>query len=119
MSTRDYSSGQERYIAKITGGKLTPNSGGTKFSGGDILTEHFLIEAKTTTKETKSVSIKKEWLDKAKKQAFEQGKEGSFLAFNFEPNGENYYVMNEYWFLKVLPNLSLDCIYRTIEEALQ
>lgn len=31
LSTRDYSSEQERYIAKITGGKLTPNSGGTKF----------------------------------------------------------------------------------------
>lgn len=119
MSTRDYSSEQERHIAKITGGKLTPNSGGTKFSAGDILTEHFLIEAKTVTRCTKSVAIKKMWLDKASEQAFEMGKEGSFLAFNFEPNGENYYVMNEYWFLKALSNLSLDCIYRTIEEALQ
>ncbi len=119
MRTRDFSSEQEKHIAKVTHGKLTPNSGGTKFSAGDILTEYFLIEAKTTTKETKSVSIKKEWLDKAKKQAFEQGKEGFFLAFNFEPNGENYYVMNEYWFLKALPELSLDCIIRTVGEAMQ
>ena len=106
MSTRDYSSEQERYIAKITGGKLTPNSGGTKFSAGDILTEHFLIEAKTVTHRTKSVAIKKMWLEKASEQAFEMGKEGSFLAFNFEPGGENYYVMSEDLFLKTLVNLS-------------
>lgn len=95
MSTRDYSSEQEKHIAKLLDGRVTPNSGGTKFGGGDVIAKPFLIEAKTTTKEKESFTIKKEWLDKARHQAFEQGLEYSALAFQFEPDGKNYFVVAE------------------------
>lgn len=94
-NTRDYSTEQEKHIAKVIGGRLTPNSGGTKFGGGDVVTDKFLIEAKTTTKEKTAFGIKKEWLKKAREQAFEQGKEKYALAFQFEPNGDNYYIISE------------------------
>lgn len=94
-STRDYSTEQEKHIAKVTGGRLTPNSGGTKFGGGDVVTDKFLIEAKTTTKEKTTFGIKREWLKKAREQAFEQGKDKYALAFQFEPNGDNFYIITE------------------------
>lgn len=94
MITRKYSDKQEKAIAKKVGGKTTPNSGGTKFSGGDILTDTFLIEAKTSTKDKKSFSIKKEWLEKMQEQAFEQGRQNSALAIDFG-DGINYYLISE------------------------
>lgn len=94
-NTRDYSTEQEKHIAKVIGGRLTQNSGGTKFGGGDVVTDKFLIEAKTTTKEKTTFGIKKDWLKKAREQAFEQGKEKYALAFQFEPNGDNYYIISE------------------------
>ena len=98
MATRDFSTIQEKYLAKLLNGKVQPNSGGTKFSGGDVITEHFLIEAKTSMKDRKSFSIKQEWIRKAEEQAFEQNKEESVVAFNFEPNGENFFILNEQQF---------------------
>lgn len=95
MATRDYSTRQEREIAKYMGGKIQSNSGGTRFGGGDVHTDLFLIEAKTSTKEKSSFSIKKEWLQKAQEQAYEQGKIDSMLAFRFEPDGEDYYVVSK------------------------
>ena len=103
MTTRDYSDMQEKHIAKVTGGKVQSNSGGTKFGGGDVHTYKFLIEAKTPTKEQKAFSIKKDWIDKMQEQAFEQGKEESVLAFRFSPNDkEDFYVLNEKQFLEYL-----------------
>lgn len=99
-ATRDYSSEQEQRLAKVLGGKVTPNSGGTKFGGGDILTEHFLIEAKTPTKKQSSFSIKEEWLDKMEEQGYEQGKTRQALAFQFEPGGENYFILRDIDFLE-------------------
>ena len=45
--TRTFSKKQETAIAKATGGQRTPNSGATPWSKGDVLTEQFLLEAKT------------------------------------------------------------------------
>ena len=59
-STRFYSKKQETAIAKATGGQRTPNSGATPWSKGDVLTEQFLLEAKTKTTHSESISIKKE-----------------------------------------------------------
>ena len=94
---------QEKHIAKVTGGKLQSNSGGTKFGGGDVNTDKFLIEAKTTTSDKKSFSIKEDWLYKMKEQAFEQGKEESVLAFRFHPDSLiDWYVLDERQFLEYL-----------------
>lgn len=103
MATRDYSDRQEKHIAKVTGGKVQSNSGGTKFGGGDVHTKHFLIEAKTPTKEQASFTIKKEWLRKMRQQAFEQGKSESVLAFRFSPDDkQDYYVLDQKQFLLFL-----------------
>ena len=103
MTTRDYSDKQEKHIAKVTGGRVQSNSGGTKFGGGDVHTDKFLIEAKTPTKEQTSFSIKKEWLTKMREQAYEQGKECCALAFTFDPDKqENFYVISEMEFLEYL-----------------
>ena len=102
MPTRYFSDIQEKHIAKVTGGKVQSNSGGTKFGGGDVHTDKFLIEAKTSTSVKQSFSIKKDWLKKLKEQTFEQGKECGVLAFQFEPCGKNYYVLTEQQFLEYL-----------------
>ena len=103
MTTRDYSDMQEKHIAKVTGGKVQSNSGGTKFGGGDVHTDKFFIEAKTPTKEQTSFTIKKEWIDKMREQAYEQGKEESVLAFRFNPDIDNdLYILNERQFLEYL-----------------
>ena len=103
MTTRDYSDKQEKHIAKVTGGKVQSNSGGTKFGGGDVHTDKFFIEAKTPTKEKQSFSIKRDWLTKIEEQAFEQGKECCALAFTFDPDKqENFYIIPENEFLEYL-----------------
>lgn len=85
---------QEHDIARLLGGRVQSNSGGTRFGGGDVQTAQFFIEAKTPTKEQTSFSVKKEWVEKMREQAFEQGKIHSALAFRFAPNGEDYFVIN-------------------------
>ena len=103
MNTRDYSDMQEKHIAKVTGGKVQSNSGGTKFGGGDVHTDKFLIEAKTPTKEQTSFTIKKEWIDKMREQAYEQGKLEGVLAFRFSPDDKtDMYILNERQFLEYL-----------------
>lgn len=91
---KDCSASQENDIARLLGGRVQSNSGGTRFGGGDVLTAQFFIEAKTPTKEQTSFSIKREWVHKMKEQAFEQGKYHSALAFRFDPDGEDYFVIN-------------------------
>ena len=103
MTTRDYSDKQEKHIAKVTGGKVQSNSGGTKFGGGDVHTDKFFIEAKTPMSDKKSFSIKEDWLYKMREQAFEQGKEESVLAFRFHPDSLiDWYVLDERQFLEYL-----------------
>ena len=91
---KDYSASQERDIAKLLGGRVQSNSGGTRFGGGDVLTKDFFIEAKTPTKPQISFSVKREWIDKMREQSFEQGKTAHALAFRFDPEGDDYFVIN-------------------------
>lgn len=101
MSTRDYSYEQEKRIAKKLGGKVVANSGGTRFGAGDVLTDTFLIEAKTSTTDKNSFSVKKEWIIKAKEQAFEQGKSNFAIAINFG-SGSDFYIIDERLFKELL-----------------
>lgn len=82
-------------------GKRQPNSGATPFMKGDVITDKFLVECKT--KMTKSIShtIKKEWLDKNKEEAFAMQRPYSALAFDFG-DGQNYYIIDEDLFLRLL-----------------
>ena len=46
MNTRKYSSKQEKRVAKDIGGKVTSNSGATRFYKGDISTDSMLTRQK-------------------------------------------------------------------------
>lgn len=102
MDAKECSEIQEKEIAKYLGGKTQPNSGGTKFGGGDILTKQFLIEAKTPTTSRSSFSIRRAWILKAYEQAFEQGKSYSAIAFRFQPYGDDYFIINKKLFKQLI-----------------
>lgn len=99
-STRYYSSRQEKNVAKVINGKTVANSGAPKFVAGDITTDKFLIECKTVCKEQKSFTIKKEWIDKNKEEAFAMRKPYSAIAFSFGDN-VNHYIIDEKLFLRL------------------
>ena len=101
-STRYYSDKQEKQIAKAIGGKQVSNSGATAVNKGDIKNSQWLIEAKTTTKHKDSFAIKLAWLVKNKEEAFAMHRPYSALAFNFGPDEENYYIIDEKLFKKLL-----------------
>ena len=99
--TRLYSNLQEAQVSKRIGGRRTPNSGATAFIKGDIQTKSFIIECKTCTEARESISIKKEWLDKLKKEMMANGKTNFALFFNFGGiySDENYVIIKEKDFL--------------------
>ena len=101
-STRFYSDRQEKQIVKNIGGKQVAGSGSSPFYKGDVRTTKFLIEAKTVTKVKDSFSIKKKWLLKNKEEAFAMNKPYFALAFNFGPDEENYYIINEKLFKELV-----------------
>lgn len=96
-TTRYYSSNHENSIAKAINGKVQVNSGGTKFYKGDVVQKNasLLIEAKCSMSNKTSFSIKKEWIEKNRQEAFSMGLNNSALCFTFEPNGKNYYIIDE------------------------
>lgn len=104
--TRKFSSKQEKAVAKATGGKTTPNSGATSWAKGDVLTDNFLLEAKTKTTHADSISIKKEWFDKNNQEKAFMGKEHSAIVFSFGPGEENHYIIDEYLFQDLLDYLA-------------
>ena len=80
------------------GGRQTANSGATPFQKGDILTNNMLLECKTKTSPSESISIKKEWLVKNESERVFMGKKYSAIAFNFGPDENNYYIIDEFLF---------------------
>ena len=97
-STRYYSNNQEEYVSKILGCYRQSNSGAGNFNKGDLINKDasLLVECKTVTKDKDSFSIKKEWLEKNKFEAFSQGLVNSCLAFNFTTDGkDNYFIIDE------------------------
>lgn len=107
--TRYYSSKQEGTIAHTFNGRQTSNSGATFHDKGDVSIESlFLLECKTKTSPSESMSIKKEWLLKNEKESLFMGKPYSALAFNFGPNEKNYYIIDEYLFETLVNYLKED-----------
>ena len=96
MSTRYYSTRQEKKVAKAVKGRKTANSGATAFQKGDVVTKDWLIECKTKVKDSTSFTIKEEWLLKNEEEAFAMGKNNSALVFDFGPNSDKrYYIISE------------------------
>lgn len=108
QSGKDYSKNQEKQIAKLVGGRVQSNSGGTRFGGGDVHTKTMFIEAKTPTTDKQTFSIKKEWIDKAKEQAFEQNKTNYALAFRFGPEEADFFVIDSKLFKYLIDKLEED-----------
>lgn len=103
-ATRYFSNKQEKHVAKVVGGTQTANSGATPFQKGDVSTADWLIECKTKTTPSESISIKREWLEKNEEEAFAMQKSHSALAFNFGDlrNAKNYYIISEDEFKRFL-----------------
>lgn len=106
LPTRYYSKKQEETIAKKFGGERVKNSGATAWQKGDIYLDKWLLEAKTKTSPSKSISIQKEWLEKNIKEALFMGKPYTALAFNFGPNEKNYYIIDEELFEQLVTYLN-------------
>ena len=93
-STRAKSSQQEKRIAKAMGGRQVVGSGSTPFLKGDVVAGNLFIEAKTKMEPSKSISVKREWLEKAKEQALATRKEDYALAISFGDSKE-YYIIED------------------------
>lgn len=97
-STRYASSIQENRIASKFNGVVNPNSGAGLWKKGDVYvpSAKLLIECKTCLADKKSFSIKKEWIEKDKKEAFMSRANNSIIAFNFGfENSDDYYVIDD------------------------
>ncbi len=101
-STRAKSKEQESIVSKNLDMKRQSNSGATAFYKGDVIGSNILIECKTVMKESKSFTIKKDWLEKNKEEAFQMKKNYSALAFNFGDNKQNYYIIDEKLFRQLV-----------------
>lgn len=99
--TRFYSNKQETKVAKQVGGRKTANSGATTFSKGDVVTDDLLIECKTCTTLQKTFTIKREWINKNRDEAFAMHKSYSALAIDFG-DGEQHYLIDEKLFKKLI-----------------
>ena len=99
--TRYFSAKQEKTVAKAVGGRQTANSGATPWQKGDVLTKganSFLLECKTKTTASESISIKKEWFEKNRQECLLTGNPHQAVVFNFGPDQENHYIIDEYLF---------------------
>jgi hypothetical protein len=109
LPTRHYSSKQEKSVSKAVGGKVQKNSGATAFDKGDVIVSGkngFLLECKTKTTASESISIKKEWFEKNKQECLLTGTPHQAVVFNFGPDEENHYIIDEYLFLELLDHLN-------------
>ena len=98
--TRFYSNRQEKKVATAVKGKKTANSGATPFSNGDVVTELFLLECKTKTSPSNSMTVKKEWIEKNAEEAFAMNRPYSAVVLDFG-DGTNYYLIDEKLFKRL------------------
>ena len=96
-STRYFSSQQEKSVAESLGGYANSSSGSGMFSKGDVIVKKasLLVECKTCMTPKDSFSIKKDWIDKNKDEAYSMLLDNHCIAFNYGPNMPNYYVIDE------------------------
>lgn len=96
-STRYYSDMHEKSVCRALDATQQPNSGAGLWRKGDVIQEDasLLIECKCAMKEKNTVSIREEWVDKNKKEAFFHRLSNTAICINFAPSGKNYYVIDE------------------------
>ena len=94
MNTRKKSSQQEKRIAKALGGKQVIGSGSTPFLKGDVVAGKLFIEAKTKMVPCKQITIKKDWIYKAREQSLAIRKEDYAIAVSFG-DAKEYYLIED------------------------
>ena len=96
-TTRYYSDLHEKSVCKALGARQQPNSGAGKFNKGDVVIDNasLLIECKTSMTEKNSISLKKEWIEKNKEEAFSLRLQNHCICINFGPQTQNYYLIDE------------------------
>jgi hypothetical protein len=95
-STRDKSFQQEKRIAEAMGGKQVIGSGSTPFLKGDVVVNSLLIEAKTRMEPSKSFTVQKAWIEKAREQAIATKKGDYALAISFGDTKDYYLIEDTY-----------------------
>lgn len=116
-ATRYASSVQEKRVAGKLGGKVSSNSGAGMFNKGDIVVEDasLLIECKTCMEPKKSFSIKKEWIEKNKEEAFRLRLDNHVIAFNFDyQDKKDYYIIDD-----KLMGFLVDCLEKENDEFMK
>lgn len=106
--TRHFSDKQEKSVMKAVGGRQTKNSGATLFDKGDVIMSGkngFLLECKTKTTPSSSISIKKDWFEKNKQECLLTGTPHQAVVFNFGPDEPNHYIIDEYLFIELINHL--------------
>ena len=95
-STRYFSGEHEESVRKELNALRVLNSGAGNFEKGDVVNKSasLLCECKCSMSEKSSFSVKKEWIEKNKQEARMQRLSNTCVAFNFEPGGENYYIID-------------------------
>lgn len=107
FSTRYYSNKQEKAVAKAVGGKRSANSGASLWQKSDVTNELFALECKTHTEFREQFTIKHDWIEKNREEAFQMGKRHSALVLDFGDQ-ENHYLISEKDFLFLLEKLRED-----------
>jgi hypothetical protein len=97
MDYRRASRRTENRVAKKLRGKRVPLSGGGEGFKGDVLTEEFLVECKNSfrvdAKGEKTFELKKDFLEKAAKEAKLMGKPYWCLYVHYAGDKQDYVVL--------------------------
>jgi CTP:phosphocholine cytidylyltransferase-like protein len=91
MTKKEISQIQEKRVAAILDGQTVFGSGCIDFYKGDVYKDNIFIECKTNEVPRKSISVKQEWIDKAKEQAFSMRKENYVIAISLDT--KNDYIL--------------------------
>lgn len=105
LPTRHYSTKQEQEVASKFNGNRTLNSGATPFSKGDVQIDRVSLECKTKVKDSESITVHKEWVEKNERESLFMGKPYSAVVFNFGPGQKNYYIIDEDMFRILIDKL--------------
>lgn len=116
MSTKKFSNMQEKRIAKKLGGKIQPASGALPIASlkSDVKVTNsenwkVLVSAKTSMVKNyqagkRSFTLKKEWLEEVKHQAFEGGYDFGVVSISFD-NRKDFYIVEDVDFENMLKAL--------------
>lgn len=116
MSTKKFSNMQEKRIAKKLGGKTQPASGALPIASlksdvkvTDSKDWKVLVSAKTSMVKNyqagkRSFTLKKEWLEEVKHQAFEGGYDFGVVSISFD-NRKDFYIVEDVDFENMLKAL--------------